>query len=70
MPAAPVSAPAPVASAPPTAAAPAAEAAKPPVSDKYETITSPIVGTFYRAPSPDSDPYAEVGTVVDSYNFV
>jgi len=65
MPAAPVSAPAPVASAPPTAAAPAAEAAKPPVSDKYETITSPIVGTFYRAPSPDSDPYAEVGTVVD-----
>ena len=27
-------------------------------------ITSPIVGTFYRAPSPDSDPFVEVGTKV------
>ncbi len=27
-------------------------------------ITSPIIGTFYRAPSPDSDPYVEVGTRV------
>ncbi|MDO3376758.1 acetyl-CoA carboxylase biotin carboxyl carrier protein [Geoalkalibacter halelectricus] len=53
-------APAPVA---PAAAAPA-ETAKP-VSDKYETITSPIVGTLYRAPAPDADPYVEVGTVVD-----
>jgi acetyl-CoA carboxylase biotin carboxyl carrier protein len=24
-------------------------------------VKSPIVGTFYRAPSPDSDPYVEVG---------
>ena len=24
-------------------------------------ITSPIVGTFYRSPSPESDPFAEVG---------
>jgi len=24
-------------------------------------ITSPIVGTFYRAPSPEADPFAEVG---------
>jgi len=23
------------------------------------------VGTFYRAPAPDADPYVEVGTVVD-----
>jgi len=68
--AAPVAAPAPaIAAAPAAAAAPAdasaAEAAKPPVSDKYETITSPIVGTFYRAPSPDSDPYVQVGTVIE-----
>jgi len=66
--AAPVAAPAAVApaAAPVAPSAPAvAEAAKPPVSDKYETITSPIVGTFYRAPSPDSDPYVQVGTVVD-----
>ncbi len=28
------------------------------------TITSPIVGTFYRAASPDSEPFVEVGTKV------
>ncbi len=28
-------------------------------------ITSPIVGTFYEAPSPDSDPYIEIGASVD-----
>jgi acetyl-CoA carboxylase biotin carboxyl carrier protein len=27
-------------------------------------ITSPIVGTFYRAPSPEADPFAEVGQKV------
>lgn len=27
-------------------------------------INSPIVGTFYRAPSPDADPFVEVGTHV------
>ncbi len=29
------------------------------------TVTSPMVGTFYRAPAPDADPYVEVGDVVD-----
>ena len=29
------------------------------------TITSPIVGTMYRAPSPDAPPYVEVGQVVE-----
>ncbi len=28
------------------------------------TVTSPIVGTFYRAPSPDAEPFVEVGTKV------
>jgi acetyl-CoA carboxylase biotin carboxyl carrier protein len=28
-------------------------------------ITSPIVGTFYSAPEPGSDPYVEVGHVVE-----
>jgi acetyl-CoA carboxylase biotin carboxyl carrier protein len=28
------------------------------------TITSPIVGTFYRSPSPDADPYVEEGNFV------
>ncbi len=27
-------------------------------------VTSPIVGTFYRAPNPDADPYVKVGDVV------
>ncbi len=27
-------------------------------------VTSPMVGTFYRAPSPDADPYVEVGARV------
>lgn len=31
---------------------------------KYHEIKSPIVGTFYRAPAPDADPYVEVGQVV------
>jgi len=27
-------------------------------------VTSPMVGTFYRAPAPDADPYIEVGDLV------
>lgn len=30
-----------------------------------ETINSPIVGTFYRAPAPDAAPYVEVGQIVE-----
>ncbi|ABA89367.1 acetyl-CoA carboxylase, biotin carboxyl carrier protein [Syntrophotalea carbinolica DSM 2380] len=58
VPAAPAAAaPAPVA----VAEAPAEETTE----DGYETIVSPIVGTFYRSPSPDSEPYAEVGSVLE-----
>ncbi len=42
--------------------------AAPPSEEKNERlvdIPSPIVGTFYRAPSPDSSPYVEVGQVVE-----
>jgi len=43
-------------------AQPAAPAEAPAKSEpKYHEIRSPIVGTFYRAPSPDADPYVEVG---------
>ena len=66
--AAPVaSMPAPVAAAPSTApvAAPVEAPKATAHTDKFETITSPIVGTFYRSPSPDSDPYVQVGQVVD-----
>ena len=30
----------------------------------FVTVTSPIVGTFYRSPSPDTDPYVEEGDIV------
>ena len=35
------------------------------VDDKFETINSPIVGTFYRKSSPEAPPFVEVGAVVD-----
>jgi len=31
---------------------------------KYHEVKSPIVGTFYRAPAPDADPYVDVGQMV------
>lgn len=52
----------------PLAAAPAVEA---PVSeaaeasvDHYITVKSPIIGTFYRKPSPDKELFVEVGQQV------
>jgi acetyl-CoA carboxylase biotin carboxyl carrier protein len=38
--------------------------------DDLLEIRSPIVGTFYEAPSPDSDPYVEIGSRVDSQAVV
>jgi len=32
----------------------------------FHEISSPIVGTFYRAPAPDADPYVQVGDSVSS----
>ena len=62
--AAPVSviAPAPVAA----AAAPAPAAAAAPAADtaKRVTIDSPLVGTLYRAPSPEAAPFVKVGDKV------
>lgn len=48
----------PAPTAPPPAASEAAEAAP---AAAYHEVTSPMVGTFYRAPAPDADPYVEVG---------
>lgn len=33
-------------------------------SKKYHEIKSPIVGTFYRAPAPDAEPYVKIGDEV------
>lgn len=35
-------------------------------SSKIHEVKSPIVGTFYRAPAPDADPYSQVGDVVSA----
>ncbi|MBI5068479.1 MAG: acetyl-CoA carboxylase biotin carboxyl carrier protein [Deltaproteobacteria bacterium] len=63
--AAPVTAPIPApaaAHAPP--AAPASPKAEKPAEKPGALVTSPFVGTFYRAPSPDSQPYVDVGSKV------
>jgi len=46
-----------------------ASQAKPSVEDLVE-IKSPIVGTFYATPSPDSEHYVEVGTTVTPQTVV
>ncbi len=43
---------------------PSAQAAPPPAEAGVEVVSSPIVGTFYRAPSPDEAPFVEAGTIV------
>jgi acetyl-CoA carboxylase biotin carboxyl carrier protein len=35
-----------------------------PIMENQRMVTSPMVGTFYRAPSPDAPPYVEEGTSV------
>ena len=32
--------------------------------DNLHVIKSPIVGTFYRAPGPDADPYVQIGDTI------
>ena len=49
----------------PAAAAMSAPAAAVVAAEVGETVNSPIVGTFYRAPAPDAAPYVEVGQVVE-----
>ena len=58
--AAPVQAP----SAAPAAAAAAAAPAEPAAPDAGHTVKSPMVGTFYRAPSPEAKPFVAVGDTV------
>ena len=51
--------PAPVATTPATPAAPAADD-----NSKFITIKSPMIGTFYRKPSPDKPVFVEVGSSI------
>lgn len=61
--------PAPLAAAPkqesPVETAPAAKS-----TEGLHKIVSPMVGTFYKAPSPDSDPYVKVGDKVHDSSVV
>jgi acetyl-CoA carboxylase biotin carboxyl carrier protein len=74
-------APAPAAAAPAPAAAPAAPSAAPapaaapaaaPAGDESGIVyvKSPMVGTFYKAASPESKPFAEIGTKVTETSVV
>lgn len=64
MPPAAAPAPAPAAAAPQAPAPSAAAESKPAASSSGVIIKSPIVGTYYEAPSPESDPFIKVGDKV------
>ena len=57
-----IAVPAPVAAAPEPS--PAAAAASQPETKSSPVISSPMVGTFYRSPSPGAAPFVEVGDAV------
>jgi len=75
-----MAAPAPIPAAAPVAAAPAAPVQDAPANDapvasdepsgNLLEIRSPIVGTFYRSPSPDKPPYVKVGDSVSTGDVV
>ncbi len=45
-------------------AAPAAAAPEPPAGQDGHVVKAPMVGTFYRTPSPDAKPFVEVGQAI------
>ncbi len=71
---APMAASMPIPVAAPVAQTPVAAAATAPVekaaAEKLKEITSPMVGTFYRAASPDSPPFVDVGSEVNEETVV
>lgn len=53
--------------APPVAAKGASPAVDTPVvNEKYDVVSSPMVGTVYRKPSPDAATFVEVGDIVEA----
>ena len=46
------------------------EATAEPRGEALTPLTSPMVGTFYRAPAPDAKPYVEVGDLVSKGQVV
>ena len=51
--------------APQSGAMPVAAASAADENSKYITIKSPIIGTFYRKPSPDKPMFVEVGSTIN-----
>lgn len=56
---------------PAASSAPAEKAAAPePAKSNYKEITSPMVGTFYSSPSPDSPAFVEAGKTINADSVV
>ena len=51
-------------------AAQAAEAVKPADAAGLHAVTTPLLGTFYRAPKPGAEPYVAVGSAVEEDTIV
>ncbi len=51
-------------------AAEAATTTPEPTEEELHIVTSPIVGTFYRAPSPNDEPFVKVGSQVENDSVV
>lgn len=54
----------------PAGAAGPAETAAEAEDSAWEDIRSPIVGTFYRSPAPDADPFVSVGQQVEEDSVI
>lgn len=64
-------APAPMAPAPAPAASPApAAAVEGDDESRYVEVKSPMIGTFYRSPSPDKEAYVKVGDMIQKGDTV
>lgn len=61
---------APVAAVQPSAAPETAKEAPSQADKKGQAITSPMVGTFYKAPSPDAEPFVKLGDSVNAGDVV
>ena len=49
----------------PGGAAPTPAAAEAPAGQEGHVVKAPMVGTFYRSPAPDADPFVELGDVIE-----
>lgn len=58
-------APAKVADAPVSSTTATQDTASEPDTSAYQIVRSPMIGTFYRTPSPDKEPYVKVGDTIE-----